>query len=223
MTKGDAVRALICPHCGRPSAAAVRGTAIWHGYGADGQPQNPPVEYALVQCDQCGDVSLQAREDYGRGFDEDDPAFLYPAPRRLNWIIPDELRREWEEARTCLDAKAYAACMVMVRRTVEGTCKEQGVTGKTLAESLRKLRDAQLIDGMLAEWADTLRVAGNLGAHFTGKAVPRQDAEDALAFAEALLDHLYVMRKRFEEFKRRLDTSQKTAKKSVRKKAGAAP
>ena len=33
--------------------------------------------------------------------------------------------------------------------------------------------------------------------------VPRDDSEDALAFAEALLDHIYVLRKRFEEFARR--------------------
>lgn len=31
----------------------------------------------------------------------------------------------------------------------------------------------------------------------------RQDAEDALAFAEAVLDHIYVLRKRFEEFQSR--------------------
>lgn len=217
MSASADVRALICPHCGKPAAATVRGTAVWDGFDGNGQPQNPPVEYALVQCNKCGDASVQAREDYGRGFDDDEPALVYPAPRRLSWDIPVALRREWEEARTCFEAKAYAACMVMVRRTVEGTCKDQGVSGKTLVESLRKLQDAKLIDGMLAEWADALRIAGNLGAHFTGKAAARQDAEDALAFAEALLDHLYVMRKRFYEFKARLDIT-RTA--STKKQGG---
>jgi len=60
-----------------------------------------------------------------------------------------------------------------------------------------------LIDATIAEWADALRVLGNEGAHYTGKQVPRADAEDALAFAEALLDHIYVLRKRFEEFANR--------------------
>ncbi len=46
-------------------------------------------------------------------------------------------------------------------------------------------------------------VLGNEGAHYTGMRVPRDDSEDALAFAEALLDHIYVLRKRFEEFARR--------------------
>ena len=57
-----------------------------------------------------------------------------------------------------------------------------------------------LVDATLAQWVDALRVLGNEGAHYTGKQVPRDDAEDALAFAEALLDHIYVLRKRFDKF-----------------------
>jgi hypothetical protein len=148
--------------------------------------------------------SLEVREDYGAGFDDDEAMIVYPAPHRISTLVPAGLRREWEEARTCLDSKAYAACVVMVRRTLEGACKEEGVKKRTLAQSLRELHAQGLIDGTLAEWADTLRVAGNQGAHYTGRPVAREDAEDALAFAEALLDHLYVLRKRFEEFKQRL-------------------
>jgi hypothetical protein len=61
------------------------------------------------------------------------------------------------------------------------------------------------VDGVLAEWADALRVLGNQSAHFTGKEISRQDAEDSLAFAEALLDHLYVLHKRFAEFQKRIN------------------
>src|SRR5215218_3602924 len=198
-------RAFICPHCERPAAAHIRGTAVWHGYSANGEPVNPPVEYALLQCQRCGDASVQAREQYlGMTFEDDEPVLVYPAPRRLSDIIPDPLRREWEEARRCFDAKAFTACVVMVRRTLEGTCQDPGVQRRTLAQGLRELRDQGLIDDTLAEWANTMRVVGNEGAHYTGRAVAREDAEDALSFAEALLDHLYVLRKRFAEFQARL-------------------
>jgi len=92
----------------------------------------------------------------------------------------------------------------MVRRTLEGTCKDQGVKAKTLAKGLQELRAKGLVDGMLAEWADALRVLGNQSAHFTDKEISREDAEDSLAFAEALLDHLYVLRKRFADFQQRI-------------------
>jgi hypothetical protein len=150
--------------------------------------------------------SLEIRENYGRGFADDDFAFVYPMAHAISPSVPADLRREWEEGRTCLESRAYTACVVMVRRTLEGTCKQQGVKKRTLAESLRELRAQGLIDGTLAEWADALRVLGNQGAHFTGKAISRADAEDSLAFAEALLDHVYVLRKRFLEFQERIDT-----------------
>lgn len=194
---------LICPHCLEPSTASVRGAAVWDGF--EGKRQvNPPIEWRLVQCTNCWHPTLQAREDYGRGFGDDKPWIVFPAPQRISPSIPQPLRREWEEARTCLEAKTYTACGVMVRRTLEGTCKDQGVKAKTLAAGLRELRDKGLIDGLLAEWADALRVLGNQSAHFTGKEISREDAEDSLAFAEALLDHLYVLRKRFAEFKKRI-------------------
>ena len=58
-----------------------------------------------------------------------------------------------------------------------------------------------LIDQTLAEWV--LRRVGNKGAHYTGEAVEREDAEDALSFAEALLEHIYVLRRSFEQFRSR--------------------
>lgn len=199
-----AKRAMLCPHCSHPTTAEVRGRAVWDGFGEEGVPEGPPVEWVFLQCERCRHPSLQIREDFGRGFGEDDPGFVYPAPHRLSPRVPAPLRREWNEAKTCLESKAYAACVVMVRRTLEGTCAEQGVKKRTLAKALDELRDQGLIDGTLVEWAHALRFAGNQGAHYTGKDVSREDAEDALAFAEALLDHIYVLRRRFDEFKQRV-------------------
>ncbi len=96
----------------------------------------------------------------------------------------------------------------MVRSVLEGACQDNGVEAWPLVKGLERMRESGLIDGTISEWAHALRILGNEGAHFTGKQVSRNDAEDSLAFAEALLDHIYVLRKRFEEFaKRREDTA----------------
>ncbi|GGR98413.1 hypothetical protein GCM10010169_48740 [Micromonospora fulviviridis] len=121
--------------------------------------------------------------------------------------MPEEIRKEFDEAQICFDAKAYTATVVMVRRTLEGVCKENGINERALAKGLERLKGLGLIDTTLAEWADGLRVLGNQGAHFTGTRVARGDAEDALAFAEAFLDQIYVLRKRFEEFKKRISST----------------
>lgn len=193
----------ICPHCEQPANAIVCGQAYWNG--SDESP-GPPIEWTMVQCHRCREPTIQAREDFGGGFSDDaNPMTVYPAPQRLSPSVPSGLRGEWEEAQTCFRAKAYSACVVMVRRTLEGTCADQGVKERSLATSLKKLAANGLVDETLARWADALRVVGNKGAHYTGQAVGREDAEDALAFAEALLDHIYVLRQRFEQFSRRLD------------------
>jgi hypothetical protein len=204
-TEGERRRAFICPHCEKPATAVARGVVDWDGADADGRIINPPAEWTLVQCERCHMPSVEVREDYGDGFEYDEPVIVYPARQRISPNVPSDLRREWEEARACLDAKAYTACLVMVRRTLEGTCQDQGVKERTLVRSLAELQNRGLIDGTLADWANALRIAGNQGAHFTGKSVSREDAEDSLAFAEALLDHIYVLRKRFDEFQQRLN------------------
>ncbi len=198
------MRTFVCPICNRPSKSSVAGTVLWNGWDdTTGTQIGPPAEWALLQCAICADPLVQVREDYGGGFDADDPVFVFPAPRRLNRNIPEHLRNAWEEAQSCFKAKAYTATAVMVRRALEATCADQGVRERTLAQSLKKLEAQGKIDGMLAEWADLLRLVGNEGAHYSDRVVTREDAEDALSFSEALLDHLYVLRQRFEEFKAR--------------------
>jgi Domain of unknown function (DUF4145) len=148
-------------------------------------------------------MSLELRADFGDSFASDSPLILYPARRGLSAEIPESLRQEFDEARACFDAKAYKATVVMVRRVLEGTCRENDAQGGTLVRNLQKMREIGLIDGTISEWADALRVLGNEGAHYTERQVSRDDAEDALAFAEALLDHIYILRKRFDEFAKR--------------------
>lgn len=90
-----------------------------------------------------------------------------------------------------------------MRRVLEGMCSDQGIRPKRLVDQLKELRDANKIEGRLFEWAEGIRIVGNHGAHFNKSAIKREDAEDALAFAEAILDYLYVFTARYEEFLRR--------------------
>ncbi|MFC4030895.1 DUF4145 domain-containing protein [Streptomyces polygonati] len=193
---------LVCPHCEKPTLAEVLSEA-------DGQNElEPPFLAELARCATCRSPFLVLEEDYGYGWDGE-PVVVWPQQHRpLSFQIPDSLRLEHEEARRCFSSKAYTATAVMVRRTLEGVCINQGMANangkpQPLFRMLEQLKNDGKIDGRLFEWAQELRVLGNQGAHFTGTAVTREDAADGLALAEALLDYLYVLSAQFEAFRNR--------------------
>lgn len=194
---------MVCPHCYIPALQTDHG----HAYVPKDDPEDPfqfDREYILLQCQNCREASLQVREIWWLNTPGPEvPKFAFPPQRELSTEIPESLRREFNEAQTCLNAKAYTATVVMVRRTLEGVCRDNGITERVLAKGIKAMEETGLIDRTLAEWADGLRVLGNQGAHFTGTQVSPQDAVDAVTFAEALVDQIYVLRRRFAEFKKR--------------------
>lgn len=205
---GGGVRAFICPTCSHVAQSRVIGKFV----------QNllcePTAEFALLKCSspECQAPVVQVREDFGGGFEADTPGVYFPTPRRLNPAIPEELRDEFSEARTCFEAKAHRASVMMARHALERTCHMNGATKGTLQAKLETLEKQGTISGDLTEWADLLRLTGNAGSHDDDDVSP-EDAKDMLDFTEALLNHLYVLRARFDEFKAR--RQQKTAPNSV--------
>ncbi|MGK5444628.1 DUF4145 domain-containing protein [Micromonospora sp. URMC 105] len=195
-------RVMICPHCECPAIQEVKGVVVVPKDDPEDH-DSPDFEYTLLRCTDCREASLQVRELWFFASLNEVTKFAYPAQRQLSLDVPTELRREFEEARTCFEAKAYTAAVVMVRRTLEGIGVDNEITERPLARQIERMKSEGLIDQSIAEWADSLRVLGNQGAHYTGRQVSREDANDAIDFAEALLDHIYVYKKRFEEFKKR--------------------
>lgn len=186
-----------CFHCEESRNATQYGSVETRAHEI-----GPPTIVTLLQCDTCTSPLVVAQEDYGRGYDE--MGRVWPSPvRYLSNAIPEELRDVHNEARKCYSARAYTAAVVMVGRTLEGVCIKNDVKKRNLVQGLEELRSRGLIDERLFEWTQALRVLRNEGAHFTGKLVSRADAKDALQLCEALLDYMYVLTARFEEFKER--------------------
>lgn len=169
--------------------------------------KEPPWDdlYVVVRCKVCDEYMLIAHPKEERAFEfRKKNKRLWPdSGREMSSKIPEALRLEHKEARVCFGNAAYTATVVMVRRTLEGVCSDHGITQKPLIRALQKMQSDGLIEGRLLQWAEELRVLGNEGAHFTGRRVAREDARDALALAEALLDYLYVFSAQFIAFKER--------------------
>lgn len=197
-TPNPRIEAAECTDCGKHVAAVERG-----------QVSYPETESAavLLECRECGTAML-----YERFYEIGDSGHykdalgerLWPDPEHtLGVNIPESLRQEYEQARRCFNARAYTAAAVMVRRTLEGVCALNNVHETPLARALEKLRDVGLIDDRLYNWARALRVLGNDAAHFTGNPLNREDADDALTLAQALMEYMYVLSVKFQEFEAR--------------------
>jgi hypothetical protein len=134
----------------------------------------------------------------------DTPYLLFPATDlRVNPSAPRDIQAAFEEACACYRAQAFTASAIMCRKTLEGICAAHNVTERSLASSLKKMKDTGLIDERLFEWSDSLRVAGNEAAHGVGLSIAQPDAKDILEFTNAILDYMFSYWDRFEQFKKR--------------------
>jgi hypothetical protein len=202
-------RVVECPQCGKAVIAEPKGFVV-----SGNDPDDDPLveRWTLFACEKQHPILMVESEVFSQwGSDgvevadfDDDPYRMYPPQDRvLSDEIPIELRQVHDEARACIRAKAYTAAAVMSGRVLEGVCDLNDVKGSTLQNRLAKMKEDGLIDGRLWEWADALRTVRNSAAHFSTESVSKQDAEDAVAFTEALLDYLYVLTARFNALKER--------------------
>lgn len=83
-------------------------------------------------------------------------------------------------------------CCVATRRSVEMAMKDFGASGNNLYQKIEDLANKHIITESMKTWAQEIRVIGNEGAHESGGLV-RQDAEQALYFAEMLFKYMYSL------------------------------
>ena len=73
-----------------------------------------------------------------------------------------------------------------------------------LGEGIQKLKEGKHIDDRLFDWSQQLRAFRNIAAHPEDEVISRQDAEDLQAFVYAIIEYIYDLTDRYEEFKARL-------------------
>lgn len=123
--------------------------------------------------------------------------------RELSSDAPDGVRRHFDEAQRCMSVRAYTGAAVLARKVLEGIAIDLGATAYQLGKKLTELENARAIDGRLVDWARALQIVGNDAAHNMNDVVSREDATDALSFAEALADYVYTFHARYNRFEAR--------------------
>jgi hypothetical protein len=191
---------LECKHC----EEVVEVTQLHHY--EDHDPEEPPSRWTFGKCPKCNLPFLALEEDYGEGWDG--PFRMYPPREKtVSRSIPKPIRDCYQEALTCFKSKAYTASAIMCRKTLEGLCVHHGVKARSLSVSLKELRDKELIEKRLFEWAEELRLFGNEAAHDVNVSLSLRDSRDIIEFTDALLEYTFTYRDKFEAFKNRRKTN----------------
>lgn len=165
------------------------------------------VRFLLLECPSCAEPILTREKGtpYMIGNKVEigwsDLDQLYPVGEfRINPNIPELLRSAFVEAVRCYETEIYTAAAVMCRRTLDGFCVEKGASKKTLFANLKELKEKDVINDQLYDWADLLRISGNEAAHDVSIAFSKEDARDLLEFTVAILDYSYSFQSRYEKF-----------------------
>lgn len=220
-----------CPTCKAKVGAEENGRAE-HSYWND-EAMEPFGEQILIgSCPRCKTLIVgRAEQTHFAGFEGEeenswaDVVRIYPHPPKVfsSYRIPRVVSDSLSEADKALQAGALLATCVMFGRALEAVCRDvleprseekEGAPPKTkhimLAAGIKQLRERQFIDDRLFDWSQQLHGFRNLSAHPDEEfSVSREDAEDLQAFVYAIVEYIYDLTDRYEEFKARLEKRSK--------------
>ena len=219
-----------CPWCKAKVAAAETGRAEQVGTDDESVPYG--LRVMVGRCGNCaailaGESTQLDFEDYDSDQDRwSDVVRVYPKPPKTfsSQRIPRLVKDSLNEADRSLQAGAHIAACVMLGRALEALCRdileESGDSSTAsipkrklmLGAGIKQLKDKKIIDDRLYDWSQQLQAFRNLAAHPEDIAISRTDAEDLQSFVNAIVEYVYDLADRYQEFKSRVDARSKRRK-----------
>jgi hypothetical protein len=108
--------------------------------------------------------------------------------------VPQRLVAAMEEAITCHADGCYTAAAIMVRKTLELLCAENGASGANLKERIAALGNKIVLPQALLSGLDDLRLLGNDAAHIESQVfndVGVEEVEAGIDLAKEVLKATY--------------------------------
>lgn len=223
-----------CPTCKARVAAEQHGRISQPGGQDEFGEEYYGVSVVLGCCPQCKSILVgESQQTAIGGYDarEDEWADVdrvYPDPPKVfeSSRIPKVVSNSISQGLIALQGNAGDAACVMFGRALEAICRdlleqspppaeEQNTTPAKqkppimLGAGIRKLKEEGLIDQMLYEWSQELHAFRNLGAHPTDRPISCEEADDLRIFVFAIVDYIYDLTDRYNEFKKRKERNLK--------------
>jgi len=133
---------------------------------------------------------------------------VIPRPLKLDrwpehW--PDDIGRFWLQAKRSLLNENWDAAVLMTRSALQIAIRSHGASGQNLKQEINDLANEGKLPPIMKDWSDHVRELGNESAHPKPSGVPTnpQDAKDIVRFLDFLLECLYTLPHRIQEYRRR--------------------
>lgn len=174
------------------------------------------------QCPSCRTILVGASEQLYfaqyNAYEDEWSAIVrvFPKPPKSFYSsrIPKVVKDSLGEADRSLQVGANIAGCIMLGRALEAVSRDVVQKNETsgqgekprrvmLDAGLKKLLELKVIDQRLYEWSQQLRAFRNLAAHPEDVSISRQDADDLQTFVYALIEFVYDLADRYDEFMER--------------------
>ena len=118
---------------------------------------------------------------------------------------PAEVGRFWLQAKRNLSDHNWDATSVMARSALQIALRKSGAKGNNLKQEIEFLAHKGILPPLMKDWSDQVRELGNDSAHpESGQpATDSRDAEDIVRFLDFLLEYLYTLPNRIEQYRKR--------------------
>lgn len=184
-----------CPYCAIANPLLTRKWATQQLVPrGDGQP---PSMWAVFACTTCGSL-VCARGAPGRQEVNAEIDLIMPEPKVAHEDIPDRARRFLQQAYETLHAPDAAA--MLAGSAVDAMLKQLGLEiGSLYARIDDAVQQGKLTEAM-GQWAHAVRLGSNRPRHADAENphVSPSEAEQSVAFAEALGQFLFVLTARIQ-------------------------
>jgi Domain of unknown function (DUF4145) len=126
----------------------------------------------------------------------------FAVSENLQW--PKSVGDAYVEACKSIATEAWNAAAAMARRAVQAATRAAGAKPGHPVDEIKQLQSVGKLTTLLADWANEVRLLGNVGAH-PGDDVPvtAADARQVTDFAFQLATHLFTFPAEIEEHRKR--------------------
>ena len=133
---------------------------------------------------------------------------VLPWPQRIDsfpehW--PEDVGRYWVQARRNLSDENWDAAALMARSALQLALRNNDAQGNTLKKEIEDLAKKGILPAIMKDWSDNVRELGNETAHPRPGQLPTApiDAKDIVQFLDFLLEYLYTLPKRINDYRTR--------------------